>query len=426
MKKRIGFFTTFYKWDDAYSITSVVRDQLVAHLKNGYTPVLFVLDTFDQNDLDKIPKGVEVRGVIPQILLEPYKGLAFPANWEEDVARVVAALKQYAMDIDVMITHDIVFIDSYVPYNQALWKAELPCRYLHWIHSAPSPHLDLENTPHAARYKLPPNSRLVYLNNDKTLDLAETYGTFLSNVRVVYNSRDPRTFWDLHPFVSYLIDEYDILSADIISVYPLSAPRMVGGKQVDVVIRIHEQLRKLGYKTKLIVCDAHANAQAERDAALARVSSDVIFTSLEGESEEIVGKVIKRQRPFEDGVAPKVIADLFRLSNVFIFPTISENCSLILLEAMMAGNLLVLNKDCTGLDELAGKENAIYLRFGNFDLGVRKTEHALERDGYMRDIALIIKDAVENSKPLKAKRRALQVFNYDAVFARIEPLYYET
>ncbi len=414
-KKVVGVFTTFYRWDTAYSITSVVRDQLEAHVKNGYSPVLFVLESFDKGDFEKIPLGVEVRAVIPQITLEPYKGTEFPENYREDVERVVAALKEYATDIEVMLTHDIVFIDTYLPYNLALREASLPCRYLHWVHSAPSPRPSLEGNPHASRYTLPANSRLVYLNNDKTLALAEMYGTWLSNVRVVYNSRDPRTFWDLDPLVSTLIDKYDLLSADIISVYPVSAPRMLDGKQLDVVIRVHEQLRKLGYKTKLIVCDAHANGDNEVRAAMARENNDVIFTS-------------RQDAPnysYQHGVPSKVVSDLFRLSNVFIFPTVSENCSLILLEAMLAGNLLVLNKDCTGLDEHAGKENAIYLKFGNFDMGVRNTEHATERDEYLRDVALIIKDAVENSKPLKAKRRALQEFNLDKVFSKIEPLYYE-
>lgn len=421
----MGVFTTFYRWDTAYSITSVVRDQLVAHVKNGYTPVLFVLDTFklDYDSLHDLPSGIEVRKVIPQITLEPYAGLSFPENFQEDVDRIVEAVRTHARDIDVMITHDIVFIDTYLPYNIALVQAELPCKYLHWIHSAPSPRPVLENNPHAARYTLPANSKLVYLNNDKTINLAEMYGTWLHNVRVVYNSRDPRTFWDLDPLVHRLIDKYELLSADIISVYPVSAPRMVDGKQVDVVIKIHEQLRALGYKTRLIVCDAHANGEAEQRAARERATNDVVFTSLIPKVwEEKDGE--NKYYPHQHGVSSKVVSDLFRLSNVFIFPTISENCSLILLEAMMAGNLLILNKDCTGLDEHAGKENAVYLKFGNFDMGIRNEEDAVQKSSYIRDIALIIKNELETSKPLRAKRRALQVFNYDAIFSKIEPLYY--
>jgi hypothetical protein len=425
-KKKVGIFTTFYRWDSSYSLTSVVNDQLVMHVEHGYEPVLFVLETFPEEQAIYLEQmGVEVRRVIPQIILEPYKGFEFPENWRDDVAKVADAVKEYASDIEIMITHDIVFIDTYLPYNVALREANLPCKYLHWIHSAPSPRPLLEGNPHASRYLMPANSKLVYLNNDKALALAEMYGTYLRDVRVVYNSRDPRTFWDLHPLVHHLINKYDLLSADVISVYPVSATRMIDGKQIDVVIGIHEQLRRLGLKTRLIVCNAHANGREEYLQSQARATSDVIFTSLEDENGPSPSANPADWYPHKHGVPSKVVSDLFRLSNVFIFPTISENCSLILLEAMLAGNLLILNKDCTGLEEHAGAGNAIFLKFGKQDMGVRTVEHAVKEDSYLRDIAKIITSELETSKPLRAKQRALQTYNYDAIFNKIESLYYE-
>lgn len=407
--KKVGIFTTFTNLDRAYSLCSVVVDQLIAHVRRGYTPVLFVLESF--HDDANVPEGVEVRKVIPQIILEPYKGIGYPENWRVDVEKVVESLRKHASDIEVMITHDIVFIDCYLPYNIALRESGLSCKYLHWIHSAPSPRPVLENNIHANRYTLPPNSKLVYLNNDRVIPLAEMYGTFPRNVRVVYNSRDPRTFWGLDPLVEKMIDKHDLLSSDIISVYPLSTPRMIEGKQLPVAIKIHEHLRKLGYKTKLIVPNAHANGEAEKKVIAQWSSPDVIFTSLEG-------------KEYESGVSSKVVSDFFRLSNIFIFPSISENCSLVLLEAMLAGNLLVLNKDCTGLQEFGGA-NAIYFKMGNLDMGVRNEENALHNDGYYRDMALIIKSQFEINQALQAKRRALQTFNIDSIFDKIEPLYYE-
>ncbi len=409
MRKTIGIFTTFADFNRGYSLCSVVYDQLVAHVKRGYKPVLFVLESF--HDDVSVPEGVEVRKVVPQIILEPYKGLEYPENFQEDVDKIVKALKEHATDIEVMIAHDMVFIDTYLPYNIALREAGLKCKFLHWIHSAPSPRPLLENNPHANRYTLPPNSKLVYLNNDKALALAEMFGTWLRNVRVVHNSRDPRTFWDLDPFVSKLIDKYDILSSDIISIYPVSSTRMIDGKQIDVAIRIHEELRKLGYKTKLIIPNAHANGRKEKNEIEKRATNDVIFTSTQGQE-------------YEQGVSSKIVSDLFRLSNVFIFPSISENCSLVLLEAMLSGNILILNKDCSGLQEF-GDVNAIYLKMGNLDSGIRNEEVALSKQEYIRDIALIIRSEFEANKPLQAKRRMLQKFNIDAIMDTIESIYYE-
>ena len=67
-KDRIGILTTFSNFKSSFSLATVVSQQLIALVKYGYEPVLFVLDIFK----GKVPKGVEVRKVLPQTILEPY------------------------------------------------------------------------------------------------------------------------------------------------------------------------------------------------------------------------------------------------------------------------------------------------------------------------------------------------------------------
>ena len=408
---KVGIFTTFYRIDPAYSLCSVVLDQLTALVAHGHKPVLFTLPTF--NDEAMLPGDVEVRKVVPQLILEPYKGTNYPEHWKEDAERVKILLKQNAQDITHLICHDTFFIDTYLPYNVGIREAELPARIFAWTHSAPSARPALENNPHSNRYTLPKNTKLVYLNNDKANDLAEMYGAWLKDVRVVHNSRDPRTFWRMDPFALRLIDKYDLLSADIISVYPLSTPRMISGKGLDKAIRIHANLKSLGYKTRLIVCNAHANAQPEQRlisetriwaSELNLDHRELIFTSQEGTE-------------YEHGIPASVVSDLFRLSNIFIFPTVSENSSLVLLEAMLSGCLLVLNRAVGTLREHAG-EGALY-----FDLSYREGKEANER--YYQDLAKIVASQFDSNKSLQAKRRAMQKFNYDSIWSEIEHVLYE-
>lgn len=412
---KIGIFTSFYRLDHGYSLCSVVVDQLAALVANGHKPVLFTLPIFSDEHL--LPEGVEVRKVIPQLMLEPYKGTGFPEHWKEDVKKVRTAIEENMTDISHLICHDIFFIDTYLPYNIALREA-LPVfpemKVFAWTHSAPSNRPTLEDNPHANRYFHGSKQiKFVYLNHDKVTQLAEMYAAWDDDVRVVHNSRDPRTFWGLHPLVHTIIEEYNLLDADIISVYPLSTPRMISGKGLDKALKIHSKLKDLGYKTKMVVCNAHANAQPEKRliadtymwaADRGLTHNDIVFTSKLGPE-------------FELGVDPKVVSDLFRLSNVFIFPTYSENSSLVLLEAMIAGNLLVLNKDVPTLREHAG-EHALYM-----DFSYRKDER--ENENYFLDLAKIIAAQFEVSKPLQVKRRALQKFNYDAIYKEIEALLYE-
>src|SRR3990167_8033893 len=139
-KKTIGIFTTFYSWDRAYSLVSVVESQLVMNVKHGYKTVLFVLPSF--KDDEKVPEGVEVRKVVPKVILEPYKNGQYPKEWKKDVKEVVEALKANASDIDIMIAHDLHFIDTYLPYCGAIHEVcqydLIKAKWLLWTHSAPS------------------------------------------------------------------------------------------------------------------------------------------------------------------------------------------------------------------------------------------------------------------------------------------------
>lgn len=408
----IGILTTFYRFDPGYSLCSVVRDQLEGAVRSGYKTVLFTLPQFADDHL--IPAGVEIRKVVPQIILEPYKDYGYPDHWKEDVAKVKKAFEEHMGDIDHLICHDIFFIDTFLPYNIALRESNVSCRLYCWTHSAPSARPSLVDNIHANRFTLPPRSVLVYLNHDRANDLAEMYGAWLKDVRVVHNARDPRTAHDLHPLVSRVVEDTRLLGADIVSTYPLSTPRMIAGKGLDKVIKLHAKLKELGYETRLVVPNAHANGQAEKRlisetkvwaSSLGLSPHDVVFTSTYGEEWEL-------------GVPPKVVSDLFRLSNVFIFPTSSENSSLVLLEAMLAGNLLVLNSSVGTLREHAGL-SAIYM-----DFSYREPKEENER--YYLDLAKIVASQFEASKPLQAKRTAFKKHNIETVFKKeIEPLFYE-
>jgi glycosyltransferase involved in cell wall biosynthesis len=410
--KTIAILSTFYSLDPGYSLCAVVRDQLFSLVKNGYKTIFCVLPSFKDDAL--VPNGVEIRKIVPQLILEPYKGTSYPSHWKEDLKKANDLFEKNLQDVDYLICHDIFFIDTFLPYNIALRESNLKCQFLAWTHSAPSTRPVLTDNPHANRYTLPLRTKLVYLNHDKANDLAEMYGAWLKDVRVVHNARDPRTFWDLDPLVNRMIDKYSLFEADIISVYPLSTPRMISGKGLDKVIKIHSKLKQLGYKTRLIVCNAHANAQPEQRliaetrnwAAEMKIYEDeLIFTSQEG-------------KEYELGVKSKIVSDLFRLSNIFIFPTTSENSSLVLLEAMLSGNLLVLNKKVGTLLEHAG-ENALY-----FDFDYREPLDVNEN--YYLDLGKIIASQFEVNKSLQVKRRALQKHNYDYIFSHeLENLLYE-
>lgn len=411
---KIGVLTTFYTWSCAYSLTTVVKNQLLSLVKHGYEAVLFVHDNFQDEKL--VPQGVEIRKVIPRFQLVDYQnGTEISKDFDKQVEVIKQALEKEMQDIDVAITHDWIFQGWFLIYNAAMRKADLKCKWLHWVHSAPSPRPELKE-PHSFRYTMMPNSKLIYLNHYDALRLAEMYGATLDDVRVVNNPIDVRSFYDLHPLVSKLIDKYSLLDADVIDVYPISSTRF-DGKKPEKVIKILAEIKKQGRSVRFICCNAHANAEKEKQAiekllhfaikeGLTR--QEVIFTSLEGEEYEL-------------GIPNKAVRDFLLLSNLFIFPTLSENCPLILLEAAMSKNLLVLNQSFPPLRDFF-RENALYFKFGSL---IENVEYDDEEKWYS-DIAKIIIGELSKNKPLNAFKELKQKFNMDYIFKQqLEPIFHE-
>lgn len=417
MKKTIAILTTFYNWSKSYSLTSVVENQLLSIVKNGYNAILFVHDNFE--DDDKVPEGVEIRKTIPRFTLVDYaNNTPLADDFEEQVTATQKVLEEELKDIDVVFTHDFIFQGWFLPYNIGMRKAgeNLKCKWFHWIHSAPQIRPTDLKYPYDARFTMMKNSKIIYMNHYDSLRVTEMYGGTLDDIRIVYNPLDVRSFWNVHPLVAKMIDKYDLLSADIIDVYPVSSTRF-SGKQPKKVIKILGQLKKLGKSVRFICCNAHANADREKKAVDELIQygiqegltrQEVIFTSFEGQEYEL-------------GVPREVVSDLFKLSNLFIFPTLSENCPLILLEAALSKCLLVLNESFEPLREFFG-ENALYFKFSSL---LQNVEYDNENQ-YFNDVAKIIIGELNKNKPLNAFNKLKNKFNYDYIFRnQIEPIIYE-
>lgn len=419
---KIGILTTFYNFDPAYSLISVVTSQLKMLEKHGYEPVLFVLDNTSVKDIQKYHaqfKDIEIRPVIPQLILEPY-GAGNLENLESDVKKAKGAFNSHMQDIDVCLTHDIIFVNSYLPYNIALREAIeenlKDVKWLHWMHSGPSERPNLDGSPFDNLYTLPKNSKLVYMNDTDKIRAAEMYGVWDSDVRVISNAMDIRDLYEFHDITRAIIEENDIMKADVICAYPLSSTRMdKSGKQLSKVITIMGQLKAQGSTVRLIVCNAHANASKEKQEikrmkewglASGLGSKELIFTSLHDVPNN------------ESGVPHQVIRDMFTLSNIFIFPTVSENCPLVLLEAMAGKNLLVLNGSFKALREFA-LDGAYYVDFG----ALGNTVNYPEGEGvYLMNVAKLLTAELNNNRIIKANKRLRRYFNIDYIFKQqLEP-----
>lgn len=415
---KIAILTTFSDLKPSFSLATVVRQQLITLVKQGHKPVLITLDIFK----DKVPEGVELRPILPQLILEPYSN-GDVSNLPQDATKAQEAMEKHMTDIDVCLTHDIIFINSYLPYNVAMRDAirgKLShIRWLHWMHSGPS-FADLDGSVWDNLYTLPDNSKLVYMNYTDAIRAAEMYHTKPSNVRTIFNPMDIREFHNFSPITKELIDEYDLMSPELICTYALSTTRMDAmGKQLSKVIKIMGFLKKKGFSVALIVPNAHANAQREKDE-IERMYQIAHQYGLE--RRELIFTSLFNVPEYEQGVPHEVVRDLSLLSNLFIFPSVSENCPLILLEAMASKNILVLNQDFPAFKDF-GQENAIYFNFAA--LTGMNPEYPRGEDNYLSDVATLIVDQYEQHKAIKANTRLRREFNVDWIWThQLEPAIY--
>lgn len=254
------------------------------------------------------------------------------------------------------------------------------------------------------------------MNYTDALRAAEMYGVWPKDVRTVFNPMDPRSLFDVEPEVWQLTDQYDILSAEFVCVYPLSSTRMgQGGKQLHKVIEIMANIKRLGRSVRLIVPNAHANAAREKQT----IEDMYLIAQAFGlERRELVFTSLFDIPKYENGFSHKAVTQLFLLGNLFIFPSVSENCPLVLLEAMAAKSILVLNQSFPAMKDFP-LENALYFRFGSL---VDDPQFPLGEDRYLLDVAKLIISEYDNNRSVKANTLLRQKFSLDTVFkTQLEP-----
>lgn len=366
MKSKVCIFTNFFNFDPTYSLCRVTVDQIKMLIRNGYEPVVIVSDSFDPSGT--IFEKVELRKV-PNVSC--HNEVKKDETFEEDVESIYVALKEYLKDIDVVITQDIVYKPSELKYNFAARKvaAELPnITWLHWINSATPPvtlnslmgiftdqYLELVRKPF-------PNSKYVFFNDISKDVIAKNFGVTNNEVRIVHH---PSDFFEVYgvtsPILKRFIDKREIFSADAIFIYPIRLDR---GKQVEYVIKTAASVKKLNKDVRCIICDFHSTGgdKVTYREELKQMGQDWGLTPKELSFTSEFTDEWNVRIPHEDVLA------LFRISNVFLMPSVSESYSLITQEAALTKNLLILNQDFPPYRDIFGPNNIFRKYSSRWDL----------------------------------------------------------
>jgi hypothetical protein len=136
---------------------------------------------------------------------------------------------------------------------------------------------------------------------------------------------------------------------------------------------------------------------------------------------EDVGFTSELMPKYSVGIPKRMIREIFTLTNLFIFPTREESFGLVVPEAALHGNLLVLNRSLDQQREVAG-DFALYFDFGSYRHEFKNTAG----ENYFRDIAMIILGRLQN-EITRSKTFARKSYNMEELFRReYEPLMAES
>ena len=426
--KKVCILTTFTGFDQSYSLCRIVDTQIRMLVGSGYEPVVIVKQGFRPEEMFAL-KEVTLR-YIPPFPASNFINEAVDETFKDDVEKLKLALIENLKDVDVVFTHDLIYQPESLKLNFAARQAieadehMKKIRWLHWIHSATSPatlgkELQQDDTYFNIVSQRFPNSFIVFPNAYSVPRVARNFGYEEDQVKVVHHSTNLPGFSGWDPLVTKLVMDKNMLGADAIAVYPIRLDR---GKQVEVVIKIMAQLKKLNYTVRVIVADFHSTGgdKVTYREELKQIATDwglndfdMTFTS-------------EFHEAWKTSCPNKVIHDLFELSNVFIMPSKSETYSLIAQEAALCGNLLMLNHDFAPFRDIYG-EHAIYKQFSSnigFDgLDGDVTTTYGDEKGYFYDCAMRIKYELENNMVLAQQKRLRKERNPLFVFKNeLEPL----
>lgn len=417
-KQIIGVMCPLANFTATYSVAKCVYDQLLFLCRRYKEIVFFTTDDFNTKDylpdnlvIRKFPKfsGEQTAENCSKYTLENYKDFSIQLQ-----------------DIDFLITHDIIFIDGFKPFNSLLRTAvenNESLKMIHYIHSAPSV-INRSNLKYPEILLREPikNSKYISLNKTNLPMLSEMYMINKEDIIYAPNTIDPCINYNFHPLSREIYYEQKLWDYDLICTYPA---RLVGGKQQYKLIRLLAQCKEFGIKVKIILLNSYLNNQDSKDYQMKVLDlvekydlKDNVFLS-----NNFISKWAEdNDFDLNSGVPHDVVKDMLLISDLFILPSVSEGCSLIMLEAALAKNAIVLNDDLETLKDFGGKKNSKleskkseYLHFGSAKIPM----DYYDEDNEWNTMAIQLLDYIQSNANLNFFRYVRKFHSPDFVFDNI-------
>lgn len=338
---------------------------------------------------------------------------------------------------DFIMTADLVYQrkGSFLAQNaaQRIAAPDLGCHWLQWIHSSwttrpmmPVGEFDMLQKPERLRYIMPPKSTIIYLNSIELDGVMQMYQCGPHEVYPVYNPKDFRSFNNMHE-LSWLISvKMKFWEKDAIMLFPFCATRM-DAKGFDVVAHMFAAFKRKGMKVALIFAVANSRGQQQEIAAKDKMLAKMGL--IRDEDYMWTYEVTEKFRP----LPRQCIADLFKMSNVFVWASWRETVGNVFQEAKISGNFMVLSNGLPSNQEMGGGPNTVYFPATHKTPGVKdgrtgdlQLVHYLDRETRQENPEKYFDELTDNFVDRIPTRKHQWQFSYEWIWQnQLEPLLYK-
>jgi glycosyltransferase involved in cell wall biosynthesis len=318
----------------------------------------------------------------------------FESLRDQLVSRLSSALKR----VDVTIVHNVITLHKNLPLTAALHQLSEKgiTRLIAWCHDfawqdalyIPDLHpgypWDLLRTPW-------PGVRYVVVSEHRRSKLAALLDVPETDIPVVTPGVDISSFLKLEPLTNRLIESLELLSADPLLLVPARVTRR---KNIEFAIRVTAALKRTKPDVTLIITGPPGPHNPKNIAYLNTLKS------LQEEL-EVSKQVYFLYEQGKDGqplyVPDEVVADLFHLADLLLFPSFREGFGIPVLEAGLS-RLPVFAADIPSV-----RESAAHLA-GLFDLNSNPA-----------GVAQMIAGRLAEDRAYQLKRRVLERFTWSKI-----------
>jgi glycosyltransferase involved in cell wall biosynthesis len=332
-----------------------------------------------------------------------------PPTFEDLVNQLTAELAPVLSRCDTVIVHNVFTKHFNLPLTAALYnllKAGNLANCIAWCHdftwTSPSSRSkvhpgypwDLLRTCH-------PDVTYVVVSQRRQQELAALFECRPEQIHVVYNGVDPEALLGLSAEGSALVGRLNLLESDLVLLMPV---RVTQAKNVEYALRVVAALKARGYRPKLVVTGPPDPHDAQSMAYFRELQTLRGQLGVEEEMRFVYESGPDPDRPLT--IDERVVGDLFRVSDVMFMPSHREGFGMPVLEAGLAGRLVVCSANVPAAAEIGGAD-------------VMTFDPKQDPD----DLVAGLLARIEQSPTHRLRRRVQQDYTWQAIFERdVRPL----